>query len=234
MEILLITVLLGAMLVSVLKLALLSRRWRLTLTALAVLPILFTGERAAAFNYGRMLESLGSSELLGAFCAAVVMQELWSLLFGRKLLDPEDGSRQRLAGAALLPSLLLVPGMFYIQVWACNRWPEVNYTMVGIGIGIGAFALLALGSAMAKRFFADRDGHILMLLNAEYLLLLLTVFLPVALKCKIKPDPGSGIPISSLLVLSGFLGIVGFWLVFFETIKKYKERKYHALYCSGS
>ena len=95
MELLVIAVLAGAALQSVLKLALLPLRWRIPLCAVAVLPALIWHDRLAAFNYQRMLQQLGSSELLATLCLGVVLQELLTLVVGWKLLDEKQQKIER-------------------------------------------------------------------------------------------------------------------------------------------
>ena len=139
MELLVIAVLAGAALQSILKLALLPLRWRIPLCAVAVLPALIWRDRLATFNYQRMLQQLGSSELLATLCLGVVLQELLTLVVGWKLLDEKQQKSWR--SVVLLPSILLIPGSFYLEIFCFNY-------LVGWNFGLTAALLAAVGAAV--------------------------------------------------------------------------------------
>ena len=139
MELLVIAVLAGAALQSILKLALIPLRWRIPLCAVAVLPALIWHDRLAAFNYQRMLQQLGSSELLATLCLGVVLQELLTLVVGWKLLDEKQQKSWR--SVVLLPSILLIPGSFYLEIFCFNY-------LVGWNFGLTAALLAAVGAAV--------------------------------------------------------------------------------------
>lgn len=234
MEPLVIAVLAGAALQSILKLALLPLRRRLPLCVAAVLPALIWHDRLAAFNYQRMLQQLGSSELLATLCLCVVLQELLTLVIGWKLLDEEEEKRCRWRFIALLPSLLLIPGTFYLEIFCFNRLVGWNFEVTAALLAIAGAGTLLGGSALARKLFPRRDDRIGALLGAEYLLLLGTIFLPVALECRIGEDPGPGIGMIHLAVFGGlFAGALLFFLLF-HGIEIIKERKHHALHHTNS
>ena len=232
MEPLVIAVLAGAALQSMLKLALLPLRWRLPLCAAAALPALIWHDRLAAFNYQRMLQQLGSSELLATLCLGVVLQELFTLVIGWKLLDEEQEKSWRCI--ALLPSFVLIPGSFYLEIFCFNRLVGWNFEVTAALLAIAVSGTLLGGSALARKLRPRRDDRIGALLGAEYLLLLGTIFLPVALECRIGEDPGPGIGMIHLAVLGSlFAGALLFFLLF-HAIEIFKERKYHALHHTNS
>lgn len=234
MELLVIAVLAGAALQSILKLALLPLRWRIPLCAVAVLPALIWHDRLAAFNYQRMLQQLGSSELLATLCLGVVLQELLTLVVGWKLLDEEAAKRCRWRFVALLPSLLLIPGSFYLEIFCFNYLVGWNFGLTAALLAAVGAAVLLGGSVLARKLLPRRDDRIGALLGAEYLLLLGAVFLPVALECRIGEDPGPGVGWLHLAVFGGlFAGALLFFLLF-HAIEIFKERKYHALHHSNS
>lgn len=232
MELLVIAVLAGAALQSVLKLALLPLRWRIPLCAVAVLPALIWHDRLATFNYQRMLEQLGSSELLATLCLGVVLQELLTLVVGWKLLDEEEQKSWR--SVVLLPSILLIPGSFYLEIFCFNYLVGWNFGLTAALLAAVGAAVLLGGSVLARKLLPRRDDRIGALLGAEYLLLLGAVFLPVALECRIGEDPGPGVGWLHLAVFGGlFAGTLLFFLLF-HAIEIFKERKYHALHHSNS
>lgn len=232
MELLVIAVLAGAALQSILKLALLPLRWRILLCAAAVLPALVWHDRLAAFNYQRMLQQLGSSELLATLCLGVVLQELLTLVVGWKLLDEKQKKSWR--SVVLLPSILLIPGSFYLEIFCFNYLVGWNFGLTAALLAAACAAVLLGGSVLARKLLPRRDDRIGALLGAEYLLLLGAVFLPVALECRIGEDPGPGVGWLHLAVFGGlFAGALLFFLLF-HAIEIFKERKYHALHHSNS
>ena len=232
MEPLVIAVLAGAALQSILKLALLPLRWRILLCAAAVLPALVWHDRLAAFNYQRMLQQLGSSELLATLCLGVVLQELLTLVVGWKLLDEKQQKSWR--SVVLLPSILLIPGSFYLEIFCFNYLVGWNFGLTAALLAAVGAAVLLGGSVLARKLLPRRDDRIGALLGAEYLLLLGAVFLPVALECRIGEDPGPGVGWLHLAVFGGlFAGALLFFLLF-HAIEIFKERKYHALHHSNS
>ena len=232
MELLVIAVLAGAALQSILKLALLPLRWRIPLCAVAVLPALIWRDRLAAFNYQRMLQQLGSSELLATLCLGVVLQELLTLVVGWKLLDEEEQKSWR--SVVLLPSILLIPGSFYMEIFCFNHLVGWNFGLTAALLAAVGAAVLLGGSVLARKLLPRRDDRIGALLGAEYRLLLGAVFLPVAMECCIGEDPGPGVGWLHLAVFGGlFAGALLFFLLF-HAIEIFKERKYHALHHSNS
>lgn len=232
MELLVIAVLAGAALQSMLKLALLPLRRRLLLCAAAVLPALIWRDRLAAFNYQRMLQQLGSSELLATLCLGVVLQELLTLVIGWKLLDEEQKKGWRCV--ALLPSILLIPGSFYLEIFCFNRFVGWNFSVTATLVAAACAAVLLGGSALARKLLPRRDDRIGALLGAEYLLLLGAVFLPVALECRIGEDPGPGIGAVHLAVFGGLFAGAFLFFLLFHGIEMIKERKHHALHHPNS
>ena len=232
MELLVIAVLAGAALQSILKLALLPLRWRIPLCAVAVLPALIWRDRLAAFNYQRMLQQLGSSELLATLCLGVVLQELLTLVVGWKLLDEEEQKSWR--SVVLLPSILLIPGSFYLEIFCFNYLVGWNFGLTAALLAAVGAAVLLGGSVLARKLLPRRDDRIGALLGAEYLLLLGAVFLPVALECRIGEDPGPGVGWLHLAVFGGLFAAALLFFLLFHAIEIFKERKYHALHHSNS
>ena len=221
MELLVIAVLAGAALQSILKLALLPLRWRIPLCAVAVLPALIWHDRLP-----------GSSELLATLCLGVVLQELLTLVVGWKLLDEKQQKSWR--SVVLLPSILLIPGSFYLEIFCFNYLVGWNFGLTAALLAAVGAAVLLGGSVLARKLLPRRDDRIGALLGAEYLLLLGAVFLPVALECRIGEDPGPGVGWLHLAVFGGlFAGTLLFFLLF-HAIEIFKERKYHALHHSNS
>ena len=207
MELLVIAVLAGAALQSVLKLALLPLRWRIPLCAVAVLPALIWHDRLATFNYQRMLEQLGSSELLATLCLGVVLQELLTLVVGWKLLDEKQQKSWR--SVVLLPSILLIPGSFYLEIFCFNHLVGWNFGLTAALLAAVCAAVLSGGSVLARKLLPRRDD-------------------------RIGEDPGPGVGWIHLAVFGGlFAGTLLFFLLF-HAIEICKERKYHALHHPNS
>ena len=153
MELLVIAVLAGAALQSILKLALLPLRWRIPLCAVAVLPALIWHDRLP-----------GSSELLATLCLGVVLQELLTLVVGWKLLDEKQQKSWR--SVVLLPSILLIPGSFYLEIFCFNYLVGWNFGLTAALLAAVGAAVLLGGSVLARKLLPRRDDRIGALLGA--------------------------------------------------------------------
>ena len=139
-----------------------------------------------------------------------------------------------LIGGVFPAALLLIPGSFYLEIFCFNRLVGWNFEVTAALLAIAVSGTLLGGSALARKLRPRRDDRIGALLGAEYLLLLGTIFLPVALECRIGEDPGPGIGMIHLAVFGSlFAGALLFFLLF-HAIEIFKERKYHALHHTNS
>lgn len=231
------TVLLMAAFQSFCKLALLKRRWELLLAAL-LFPLPFVFENAIARTSMQTLNvSLSNAATLENWCALVVIQELFTLTAGFSLLDDRSRSDRIKPGLhrclkslkylVFLPSVLLPAGVLYLQMYLFNTLPGISFRTLSWLLACGLPLTLILVPEAIRLLRRDRDERLLLVLHAEFLLVLPAVFLPVAANARLTPDENAGFPADSLLVLAalaGFVGLSGIGCKIFENHRRKKTK----------
>ena len=232
------TVLLMAAFQSFSKLALLKRRWEFLL-ALLLFPLPFVFENAIARTSMQTLNaSFSNAATLENWCALVVIQELFTLAAGFSLLDdmsrsdlPKRGLRcylRYLKYLVFLPSVLLPAGVLYLQMYLYNLLPGLSFRTLSWMLACGLPLAMILVPEAIRLLRRDRDERILLVLHAEYFLVLPAVFLPVAANARLIPGGNGGFPLDSLLVLAvlTFLVILsGLGCYIFEIYKRNRRKK---------
>ena len=218
------TVLLLAAAQSFCKLALLPRRWEfLTAMALAPLPLL-SEKRIAGLSLKALNDGLTAAATLENWCTVVVIQELFTLVVGFSLIADCSGAptggvlprAKRWKFLALLPSLLLPAGVFYLAVRLFNAFPALDFrTLSWIMTAALPFAVVLPAEAI-RCCRRDMESRILTALHAEYLLLVPAIFLPVAAGARLLPGgasvESSGLPALGALAACVALSALGFEL----------------------
>ena len=231
------TVLLLAALQSFGKFSLLPRRWEiLQALCLAGLPFLFD-ERIAGTSMQALNAALFNAEILENWCALVVIQELFTLAAGFSLLDdlsrsdlPRRGPRhylRYLKYLVFLPSLLLPAGVLYLQMYLFNVLPDIQFRTLTWLLAGGIPVLSVLIPELLRLLRTDLEERILLVLHAEYFLVLPAIFLPVAANAHLAPGGDDSFPVNSLLVLAGlavFTGISGIGCKIFEIYKRNRRK----------
>ena len=220
------------------KLSLLNRRWEFLLAGLLFpLPFLFES-RIAQTSMQNLNAELSSASTLENWCALVVIQELFTLAAGFSLLDdtgrsdlPKQGPRcylRHLKYLVFLPSLLLPAGILYLQMYLFNALPGIKFRTLTWLLAGGIPLLSILIPEMLRLLRGELEERILLVLHAEYFLVLPAIFLPVAANARLMPAENEGFPMDSLLVLAGlaaFTGISGIGCKIFEIYKRNRRKK---------
>ena len=232
------TVLLLAALQSFSKFSLLPRRWEiLQAVCLAGLPFLFE-ERIAGTSMQALNAALFNAEILENWCALVVIQELFTLAAGFSLLDdtgrsdlPKQGLRcylRHLKYLVFLPSVLLPAGVLYLQMYLFNALPGMKFRTLTWLLAAGIPLLAILIPELLRLLKRDPESRILMVLHAEYFLVLPAIFLPVAANAHLAPGGNEGFPLDSLLMLAAlavFTLISGIGCKIYEIYKRNRRKK---------
>ena len=220
------------------KLSLLSRKWELLLAALLFpLPFLFES-RIAQTSMQTLNSDLSSASTLENWCALVVIQELFTLAAGFSLLDdsgrtdlPKQGPRyylRYLKYLVFLPSLLLPAGVLYLQMYLFNSLPGMKFRTLTWLLAAGIPLLAVLIPELLRLLKRDPESRILLVLHAEYFLVLPAIFLPVAANAHLAPGGDNSFPADSLLVLAAlavFTLISGIGCKIFEIYKRNRRKK---------
>ena len=231
-------VLVMAALQSFSKLALLPRRWELLLAAVLLpLPFLFEGTIART-SMQTLNGDLSNAATLENWCALVVIQELFTLVAGFSLLDdrnrsdlPKRGWRsclRRLKYLVFLPSALLPAGVLYLQMYLFNALPGIKFRTLTWLLAGGIPLLSILVPELFRLLRGEFEERILLVLHAEYFLVLPAIFLPVAANARLMPAENEGFPMDSLLVLAGlavFTIVSGIGCNIYETYKRNRRKK---------
>ncbi|MBO4630683.1 MAG: hypothetical protein J5858_02040 [Lentisphaeria bacterium] len=231
-------VLVMAALQSFSKLSLLPRKWEFLLAALLFpLPFLFES-RIAQTSMQTLNADLSNASALENWCALVVIQELFTLAAGFSLLDdtgrsdlPKQGLRhylRYLKYLVFLPSLLLPAGVLYLQMYLFNALPGMKFRTLTWLLAGGIPLLSILVPELFRLLRGELEERILLVLHAEYFLVLPAIFLPVAANAHLAPGGDDSFPVNSLLVLAGlaaFTGISGIGCKIFEIYKRNRRKK---------
>ncbi len=187
MTLYILCVLAAAALLSGGKLALLPRRrrWILTLPV-AVIPFA-TCDWLLRQNRGRLDGLLGGAPELETLCAIAVTQELCALALGWALIAGRCRFHRLRAAVALAPSLLLIPGVVYLQFSAFLHLPGRSFPVLTGIVALGGWLLPPLLAELMSRLRPGREDRIRLVLALEWLVLLLTVALPTAAQCRGLP-----------------------------------------------
>jgi len=168
----------------------------------------------------------------------VVIQELFTLVAGFSLLDdrnrsdlPKRGWRsclRRLKYLVFLPSALLPAGVLYLQMYLFNALPGIKFRTLTWLLAGGIPLLSILVPELFRLLRGEFEERILLVLHAEYFLVLPAIFLPVAANARLMPAENEGFPMDSLLVLAGlavFTIVSGIGCNICETYKRNRRKK---------
>lgn len=171
-----ITVLAAAAILCGYKASLLPRTWRM----LSLLPAALTPFVAQSWllrqNTMQLEALLDGAPELETLCVIAVTQELFALAAGWPLIAGLCRF-YRLRLLALAPSLLLIPGVLYLQFTGFLHCSGVEFSLVSTGaalLGWGVPVLLAELLVWRK----SREERVRLTLNWEWIVLLLTLSLP--------------------------------------------------------
>ena len=220
------------------KLSLLSRKWEFLLAVLLFpLPFLFESS-VARTSMQTLNRDLSGASTLENWCALVVIQELFTLAAGFSLLDDTGRSDLPKRGFQLylrylkyfvfLPSVLLPAGVLYLQMYLFNILPGMKFRTLTWLLAAGIPLLAILIPELLRLLKRDPESRILLVLHAEYFLVLPAIFLPVAANAHLAPGGDDGFPLDSLLTLAGlavFILISGIGCNIYETYKRNKRKK---------
>lgn len=181
--------------------------------------------------------SLSNAATLENWCALVVIQELFTLTAGFSLLNDRSRSDRIKPGLhrclkslkylVFLPSVLLPAGVLYLQMYLFNTLPGISFRTLSWLLACGLPLTLILVPEAIRLLRRDRDERLLLVLHAEFLLVLPAVFLPVAANARLTPDENAGFPADSLPVLAalaGFVGLSGIGCKIFENHRRKKTK----------
>jgi len=204
---------------------------------LFLLPFWFENAiaRTSMQNLNATLSGAGTLE---NWCALVVIQELFTLVVGFSLLDDLSRNGQQRHGfrhalkfwkyLVFLPSLLLPAGVLYLQMYLFNVLPGIQFRTLTWLLAVGVPLLSVLIPELFRLLRANLEERILLVLHAEYFLLLPAIFLPVAANARLMPGENEGFPADSLLALAALalpviLGGIG-WKIH-ESYKNRRKKK---------
>ena len=229
MTLFIIVILAAALIESMLRLSLVPRFWNWLVFLLAApLPLLFR-QRIGSASLAELNRFLSSAENLESWCALVVIQELLVLLIGSALLKEYvlGEKLKRWKFAALLPSVLLPVGILYAEVLLFNHFVFVEFRTLAILLAIGVVVVGGGGGELLRLIFRDRFDRVRAVMNFEWILLLLAIFLPVAASGRLAQDAPSSVVSFDFVVIGVLVLIVGIVMAIFTVIGKYKERKFY-------
>lgn len=238
MEYFIALVLLVAALMSFAKLALLPRKYTYMLAA-ALAGIALTGDDMLARSSMVEIKAkmLGFAALRD-WCMLVVVQEfLVAVAAARLLADVESAGKIRRTGyLALLPSVLLAPGVIYLKMLCFNHFLSYDFVTLTTVLALTVFWLAVGAGAVFRYLGRNRDSLIGTLLSGELLLLALGIFVPVAAKAQLAPSAGNELKLGQALLFIGILVLaVGLLTILFYGFQTYKQRKIiHALHQSNT
>ena len=222
------------------KIALLPRKWEFVTAALLMpLPLLLE-KRIAALSLKALNAELSGVAALENWCAVVVIQELFTLVVGFSLIADFSGGaadgvppprRRRWKLAALLPSLLLPAGVFYLQVRLFNALPQMEFRVITRMMSAAVPLAVILPAEAIRLMRRSMESRIMAALHAEYLLLAPAIFLPVAARARLMPEaavPGSD-PWPVLGALAAFVVSSALGFELYKPIRKYIRKKRQCL-----
>jgi len=211
------TVLILAAVQSCCKLALLPRKWEFAAAAaLAPLPRLLE-QQIAGLSLKALDAGLTAAATLETWCAAVVIQELFTLVVGFSLLAEYSGALpegvaprpMRWKAPVFLPSLLLPAGIFYGEIRLFNAFPAADFRTLSWIMTAAAPLAVILPTELIRLLRRDRESRILTALHAECLLLVPAIFLPVAARARLMPESAAPEEVPVLPVLGALAAFVG-------------------------
>jgi len=217
-----------AALMSFAKLTLLPRKYTLMLAAALAGVALVGDDTLARSSMVEIKQKLLSFEALRDWCMLLVIQEfLVCVAAARLLTDVESGGKVRRTGYfALLPSILLAPGVIYLKMLSFNYCLRYDFFTLTMVLALTVFWLAVGAGAIFRALAADREMLLDKLLQGELLLLALGIFVPVAAKAEIVPPAGDDLNWGqSLIFIGAFALVVGSLTMLFHCYQKYKQRK---------
>ncbi len=236
MTVFITAVLVAAALQSFCKLSLLPRKWEFLAGALLIpLPFLFEG-RIAQTGMQSMVATLSSAATLENWCAMVVIQELFTLVIGFSLLsESESGGRiRKWKYLVFLPSVLLPAGALYLQMYLFNTFPNQSFDRLTWLLAAGMPLALVATAETARVLRRDREKRILLVLHAEYFLVLPAIFLPVAATARLMQVAAEPFPYDALITLGALGAFVIASTIGFQLYHLYKRKKSNAHRLSNS
>ena len=127
-----------------------------------------------------------------------------------------------------LPSALLPAGVLYLQMYLFNVLPGMKFRTLTWLLAAGLSLTVILIPELIRLLRRGLEERILLVLHAEYFLVLPAVFLPVAANARLIPVAHEKFHIDSLLapaVLAGVAVLGGFGCKIYEICKRNKRKK---------
>ena len=237
MPVFITAVLAAAALQSCCKLSLLNRWWQFLFLMLLIFTVFMTSDRAASASLQEFRTMLNDPETLNELCGLVIIQEFANIIWGFSLLGcervPEKWSNRIFHWVKYLtfmPSILLFYGIWYGQMFLFNTFIEYSFShlslVTAMVLPVAALALMEL----MRLIFRERDRRILAVMHLEFLLVVPSVFLPVAADAELISEPAENFTPDALITLgiSGVIVIIS--SLIFTIYNKNKYRK--ALSCN--
>ncbi len=226
MEIFIPLILGAAFALSAVKLALLPRKWRISVAALLIPLPFFFQERLAGVNLRELDAWLYSSDVLQNLCVSVMIQEIAALVTGLTLIGDIELGRpaRRWKYLAVAPSLLLPLGILFVQVGCFNHLVRYDFERLTWFIAIGGFLALAGASELAALIIRGRLRRIAAAVHTGWILVLLAIFMPVVLESSIRQTEYDYTSWRDLAVAGIFFGAVAFFAVVFHTVRFFREK----------
>ncbi len=213
MWIFILAILLGAYAQTIVKLAILQRKYRWGAVLLFTLPVIIAYPQAAAINLKNFDALMSDFNTLSTLCIAVIIQEAIVLMFGAILLRRYYMERKIRFWeyVVLLPSLLYPAGCFFGLVWLFNNLSGISFGSTAVVAGI-AMAIATGSLAEILKFIGRHREELVqwaaMLSLAE---VAVAMFLPVVLSG--NSAPAGNLVNFNLKSLSGILFIVAMVIV---------------------
>lgn len=172
MESVLLLLTLLALVKATLSGSLLPRRWqRLTFGALYAASLWVFRPYALEFNKLQVESALSEPQALTNLSLVVMLDLLVTCAACRACLAPQRALRR----LRYLPSLLLFPALFYVQVDLFFTFAGQAFTTLTLWLSIGIFVLLSGGGYLWRRWFPSDESRIELTLLCGVLIFALTV-----------------------------------------------------------
>lgn len=234
MELFLFAILAIAAIQSFCKLALLPRIWELAAAVVAAVMVLCFRGYITKMSMATTLAAMLQFKTLENWCALVVVQELFATVAGLSLMYAFADDRVRDAAwwrrnwwkfASFLPSVLFLPGVFFLQMKLINRFPQYSPKSITAVLAV-ALPLALLAVAEFMRLWKRRgEARVLAVLHFEYLLIIPAIFLPTAAVAELAELPPQGNWKNSAALLAILAGATLVSALFFMILNAIKESK---------
>ncbi len=213
MWIFILAILLGAYAQTIVKLAILQRKYRWGAVLVFTLPVIFAYSRAAAINLKSFDALMSNFNTLATLCIAVIIQEAVVLMFGAILLRRYYMERKIRFWEylVLLPLGLYPAGCFFGLVWLFNNLSGISFGWTALTAGVAMTVITGGLAEMLKLIGRHREELVQWAAMLSLAEIAVAMFLPVVLSGNTAPS--GNLVNFDLKSLAGILSIVAMVII---------------------